>query len=1341
MSDSASCPDPLAPLADEFLARYRRGERPVLTEYTDRYPELAGQIRELFPALVMMEDVRPGLRTVVGAAAEAGVVDSPWRLGEYRILREIGRGGMGVVYEAEQESLGRRVALKVLPPGALGNAQLVERFRREAKAAARLHHTNIVPVFGVGEDSGTHYYVMQCIEGRPLDEVLAELRRLRAEAGRPESSPTKPESDCPSPAPPAEKAGSSSSPFSDPHRPFAKSVAQLGIQVADALEYAASQGVLHRDVKPSNLLLDLWGTVWLTDFGLAKATGTPDLTRTGHLLGTLRYLAPERFTGAADVRSDIYSLGLTLYEMLALRPAYDGRDQAELTRQITLAEAPRLDRLNPQVPRDLVTIIHKAMAKDPSDRYQTAGALAEDLRRFLDDRSILARRVSLLEQTWRWCRRNPTVGGLLTALLVLGLLSVGGGLWLVWQEQERRAETAWRRGLARQAVESALDRADPRRARGRWQEAKVVLAEIESRLDEADSEELRQRWEQERADLDLAIRLERIRMDRAAFIAGHFAADRAVQDYTAAFAEAGVSLTQEETAEKIRNSAIREQLVAALDDWALATSNPVLRWGLERLASSVDPDPQWRNRLPGPLVWNERAALERLAAEAPVAQLSPQFLNVLGVRLRGAGADPESFMRRAQRLHPADFWLNYDLGMALLRNGKPAEAVGFFRAAVVARPDCSHAYTKLGMALIQLGKTEEAVGAYHRALDLDDHNAGAHFNLAEALADQGQTQEAAAEYQRAIAADPHGATYSHSGLALVLEARGKPKEAMAEYRRAIALEPRSALLHHNLGKLLAADGQVVEALAEYRRAIALDPKDAAPHLELGRCLHNQGDLDPAIAEYRRAIELEPQSGPTRFQLGAALQARGRTDEAIAQFRKAVEVSPQGALGYDALSAALLRRGRFAEAREVAQRALDAFPADEPLRPSLRQTLEQSDRLLALETRLPDLLQGQGQPVDAGERLAQARLFREHGRPYAAARLFAAAFAANPALADELPARNRYEAACAAARAAADQDSAEAGLDEAERAGLRHQAHDWLRADLAQRARQRQGSPSAAAALKTWPTDAALAGVRDQALLEKLPGDERQQWRRLWADVDVVLGDDPLEQGRAHAARRNWDRAADSYTRALKLGPIDDGHFWFEYAGVLLLSGDREGYARACTHMIEKHIHLIEKYGKAPDLRAYHVARACSLTPDAVAAAARPDRLAEKELTEKAGEFWAMTEQGALHYRAGRFAKAAALFEQSLQADAKPGRAVLNWLWLALADQRLDKPEEARRWLDKAAVWLDEYRDGMPNRAEEELGLHLHNWLEAHVLRREAEALLGTGPAGGKESGPTAFPNR
>jgi WD40 repeat protein len=198
-----------------------------------------------------------------------------------------------------------------------------------------------------------------------------------------------------------------------------RSVATVGVQVAGALEHAHGQGILHRDIKPSNLLLDTRGTVWVTDFGLAKAEGQPDLTQPGDIMGTLRYMPPEAFEGQADRRGDVYSLGLTLYELLALRPAFEEKDRHRLIKRVTTEEPPRLDRLNPQVPCDLVTIVHKAIGREPGRRYQTAADLAADLQRFLDDEPIRARRTSARERCWRWCKRNPGVAGLTTAVFVL----------------------------------------------------------------------------------------------------------------------------------------------------------------------------------------------------------------------------------------------------------------------------------------------------------------------------------------------------------------------------------------------------------------------------------------------------------------------------------------------------------------------------------------------------------------------------------------------------------------------------------------------------------------------------------------------------------------------------------------------------------------------------------------------------------------------------------------------------------------------------------------------------------------------------------------------------------
>jgi tetratricopeptide (TPR) repeat protein len=504
-------------------------------------------------------------------------------------------------------------------------------------------------------------------------------------------------------------------------------------------------------------------------------------------------------------------------------------------------------------------------------------------------------------------------------------------------------------------------------------------------------------------------------------------------------------------------------------------------------------------------------------------------------------------------------------------------------------------------------------------------------------------------------------------------------------------------------------------MAEYRRAIELDPKGAVAHYQLGLCWQARGRLGEAMAEHRRAIEIDPKGALAHFELGRCWRDRGRLDEAMPEYRRAIELAPKWGAAHEKLAEALLRSGRFAEARSAVRRALDVLPAEEPRLPFLREQKELCERMLALDARLPALLQGQERPA-AAELLNLARLCRENGRPHAAVALYAAAFAARPELADDLGSGHRYDAACAAARAAADLGPAGARLGEPERAGLRRRALDGLRADLALRDNLLRDGKAPGGELATWRTYADLAGVRDQDPLAKLPAAEREEWRRLWADVEASLAADPLEQGRALAARRDWAGAADCYARAIKGGATNDGHFCFEYAALWLLSGDRPGYAGACARMIEA-------FGKAGGPRAYHVARACTLAPDAVAEASLPGRLAEKELQDSAREFWSLTEQGALAYRAGLFQQSVPLFEQSHQADSKPGRAVVNWLWLALANERLGKTEEARRWLSEAQAWLDHYGDGMPARAEEELGLHLHNWLEAHVLRREVEGLI------------------
>jgi len=495
-------------LAEEFAQRYRRGERPSVEEYVDRLPAMAEDIREMFPALIEVEQVEGDARDEALQKKQPAVPRLK-ELGDYRIVREIGRGGMGVVYEAEQISLGRRVALKVLPSHVVGDRKALERFRREAKAAARLHHTNIVPVFDVGREGDVAFYAMQFIQGQGLHEVIEELKWLRRRDGRstaddddesgrlgrptggPEigsvvaataknrrighvaasllsgrlgtevlrlsagadfpategamSEPSGPDAaECalarhagrylPETPRAAEMSSSAVLPGgtavsmvdSSAHRqPFYRSVAQLGRQTAQALGYAHSRGIVHRDIKPSNLLLDTAGVVWVTDFGLAKADDD-GLTQTGDILGTLYYMAPERFRGEGDARADIYALGVTLYELLTLKRAYPATDRLKLIEQLKTEEPARPRSLESRIPRDLETIVLKAIEKDPKERYPSAEAMAEDLRRFLDDEPIQARRASTAERYARWARHHPAVavlGAILSAVLVLTTLA------------------------------------------------------------------------------------------------------------------------------------------------------------------------------------------------------------------------------------------------------------------------------------------------------------------------------------------------------------------------------------------------------------------------------------------------------------------------------------------------------------------------------------------------------------------------------------------------------------------------------------------------------------------------------------------------------------------------------------------------------------------------------------------------------------------------------------------------------------------------------------------------------------------------------------------------------
>ncbi|HEY2759989.1 MAG TPA: serine/threonine-protein kinase, partial [Pirellulales bacterium] len=440
----------LADLIDEIMRQMQAGQPVEIDALIKQHPDLADRLGELLPAVHLLADLRQHKELFVDANPISAHTSSVRRrrehsglgdeinsadiLGDFRLVREIGRGGMGVVFEAEQISLGRTVALKMLPYAGVLDEKHLQRFKNEARAAATLEHPHIVPVYSIGCERGVHFFTMRYIDGQSLAEVLQSIPAYRA--GVLERSPKRSKSSSQlatglvsgSRRAAISSAGAESEPLlenidtlpvmqagisTDPDydRPaYFNHVARLGIQAAEALAYAHERGILHRDVKPGNLLLDIHGHLWVADFGLARLEQDAGITTSGDVLGTLRYMSPEQALGHSAVlneRADVYSLGVTLYEMLALRPAFAGRDRQEILRRITTEEPRPPRQIDPRIPRDLETIILKSMNKEVAGRYQTAALLADDLRRFLDHKPIQARRPAAIEKLVKWTRRHP----------------------------------------------------------------------------------------------------------------------------------------------------------------------------------------------------------------------------------------------------------------------------------------------------------------------------------------------------------------------------------------------------------------------------------------------------------------------------------------------------------------------------------------------------------------------------------------------------------------------------------------------------------------------------------------------------------------------------------------------------------------------------------------------------------------------------------------------------------------------------------------------------------------------------------------------------------------------
>ncbi len=403
--------DDLDRLADAVEAYIDRAENPAERESVDDYLEQNERIRDL---LEPMLDDRPG------TAGEGDAADER-RLGDYRLGRELGRGGMGIVYEAVEQSLGRRIALKVLSPSLTLSRRQVERFRREAAAAAKLVHRDIVRIHAVGEHDGTHFIAMELVEGKSLRVVMDEVKaRVRGDASRLGSRDVLVTTRFHESGAAAKTATAASGTAG---QNYFDQIAELTARIAEALAYSHDRGVVHRDIKPQNVLISETGQVCVVDFGLAKDLEAASLSHTGEFAGTPQYVSPEQVeAGRApiDGRSDVFSLGVVLYELLTLSAPFSGSTTRQVMNAIATHEPPALRSRSPNVPRDLETIALKSLEKDPRRRY-SAQELAEDLRRYLAREPIAARPISPLFKALRFARRKPaaTLAGVFAFLLLV----------------------------------------------------------------------------------------------------------------------------------------------------------------------------------------------------------------------------------------------------------------------------------------------------------------------------------------------------------------------------------------------------------------------------------------------------------------------------------------------------------------------------------------------------------------------------------------------------------------------------------------------------------------------------------------------------------------------------------------------------------------------------------------------------------------------------------------------------------------------------------------------------------------------------------------------------------
>jgi serine/threonine-protein kinase len=1027
-----------------------------------RFRVVNAEIDAVFPPSGLSSVVRRQVATDAAAA----LPDVPG----YDVESVLGRGGMGVVYKARQLKLSRAVALKMIIAGRFASASDRSRFMHEAEAVASLRHTHVVQVYDVGDLDGLPYFTMEYVEGGSLGQKLA---------GTPQP---------------------------------ALDAADLVATLAGAVQAAHDAGIVHRDLKPGNVLLTADGTPKITDFGLARHFGREEsLTVSGARVGTPSYMSPEQAagkSGAVGPAADVYSLGAILYELLTGRPPFRAESAAATVLQVIHQEPAPPSRLNGKVPRDLETICLKCLHKDPRRRYASAAALADDLRRYMEGRPILARPLGWRGRVVRWARREPAAAALVGTALALVSLAVGGGFWVQRQRVTARAGEA----LSRQAAEAALSHAQDLQKLGHWPEARAALEVAPSLVGISAPEALRERLRTARADTDMVVRLEgvRLRLSEGASVQGRVS-PTADQYYAEAFSSYGINLAATEPADaaaRVRASHIRDTLLMFLHDW-LYWAPEANRAKLRAVIDAADDDP-WRRAFRDARATNNLEKLTELARAPGAAAQPPVLLSGLSGTLLVDGRADEAWalLREVQLGHPGDFWINYLAGLYLTQD-HPHDAIGYFRAAVAVRPDSNQAYAMLSRALRDAGDGDGAIDALKKSVALHPSHSVI-IDLLRVLAPAGRLEEGRAIWEALLDSNPpdHDSWHGYAQLCLYL---GNERA----YRRA-----RRRLLD----RFGAVPGEWV--ISE-RTAVAslLMPAtgDEARRIK--------AVADRALAEWALVLAStkapKPDNPYVTFVAGMSLYRQGRAPEALPLLKEAAEKIGDRAGPRLALAMAQFDSGSKAEARKTLAEALKTYNwqsvADERLWVSY--ALRREAEALILPD-VPPLRAKGSQSGEGDERLALVETCQSKGLYRSAARLLSDAFAADPRLADDstsecresaarqsdpsarsnaLKGEYRYLAARSAVLAGCGIGNDAADTGDEERAHWRQRAREWLLADLkAWRTTLDDPRGVARQVLTLWQADPDLAPVREPDAIKKFSQDEQDEWGALWEDVRRAL---------------------------------------------------------------------------------------------------------------------------------------------------------------------------------------------------------------------------------------------